>query len=65
MRLEPRLPEPHLPRVAFLREREHAEKREPPAHEASPARLNDSEREALLLNIDVSLRVHARAQLFS
>jgi hypothetical protein len=35
------------------------------ANEPSPARLNDSEREALLLNIDVSLRVHARPQLFS
>jgi transcriptional regulator EpsA len=33
--------------------------------EASPARLNESEREALLLNIDVSLRVHTRPQLFS
>src|SRR5881394_3334511 len=35
------------------------------ANDASPARLNDSEREALLLNIDVSLRVHTRPQLFS
>ena len=35
------------------------------ANEGSPARLNDSEREALLLNIDVSLRVHTRPQLFS
>jgi transcriptional regulator EpsA len=35
------------------------------ANEASPARLNDSERESLLLNIDVSLRVHTRPQLFS
>jgi len=35
------------------------------ANESSPARLNDSEREALLLNIDVSLRVHTRPQLFS
>ncbi len=34
------------------------------ANEAGP-RLNDSEREALLLNIDVSLRVHTRPQLFS
>jgi transcriptional regulator EpsA len=31
----------------------------------SPAHLNDSEREALLLNLDVSLRVSARPQLFS
>lgn len=37
----------------------------PDAANESPARLNDSEREALLLNIDVSLRVHARPQLFS
>jgi transcriptional regulator EpsA len=35
------------------------------ANEPSPARLNDSEREALMLNIDVSLRVHTRPQLFS
>ncbi|HEX5129386.1 MAG TPA: XrtB/PEP-CTERM-associated transcriptional regulator EpsA [Usitatibacter sp.] len=35
------------------------------ANEPSQARLNDSEREALLLNIDVSLRVHTRPQLFS
>ena len=35
------------------------------ANEGSPARLNESEREALLLNIDVSLRVHTRPQLFS
>lgn len=35
------------------------------ANEPSAVRLNDSEREALLLNIDVSLRVHTRPQLFS
>jgi transcriptional regulator EpsA len=35
------------------------------ANEGAPARLNESEREALLLNIDVSLRVHTRPQLFS
>jgi len=34
------------------------------ANEGGP-RFNDSEREALLLNIDVSLRVHTRPQLFS
>jgi transcriptional regulator EpsA len=33
--------------------------------ESSPANLNDSEREALLLNLDVSLRVSTRPQLFS
>src|SRR5262249_35168458 len=36
----------------------------PPPPESLPARLNEPEREALLLNVDVSLRVHARAQLF-
>ena len=35
------------------------------ANEGSPSRLNDSERESLLLNIDVSLRVHTRPQFFS
>jgi transcriptional regulator EpsA len=35
------------------------------ANEPSQARLNDSEREALMLNVDVSLRVHTRPQLFS
>jgi transcriptional regulator EpsA len=39
--------------------------REPAQYEQTPARLNDSEREALLLNMDVALRVHTRAQLFS
>ncbi len=32
---------------------------------SSQARLNDSQRESLFLNIDVSLRVHTRPQLFS
>jgi transcriptional regulator EpsA len=35
------------------------------ANESSPARLNEDQRESLLLNIDVSLRVHTRPQLFS
>jgi len=35
------------------------------ANESSPSRLTESDREALLLNIDVSLRVHTRPQLFS
>jgi transcriptional regulator EpsA len=39
--------------------------REPTQYGQTPARLNDSEREALLLNIDVSLRVHTRPQVFS
>ena len=33
--------------------------------DSSPATLNDSDREALLLNLDVSLRVSTRPQLFS
>jgi transcriptional regulator EpsA len=36
-----------------------------PLQDTSPAHLNDSEREALLLNLDLSLRVTARPQLFS
>jgi transcriptional regulator EpsA len=35
------------------------------SQEGAPAHLNDSEREALLLNLDVSLRVSSRPQLFS
>jgi len=35
------------------------------ANEPSQAQLNDSEREALMLSIDMSLRVHTRPQLFS
>ncbi len=41
------------------------ERREPAQYGQSPARLNDSERESLLLNIDASLRVHTRPQFFS
>jgi len=33
--------------------------------DSAPAHLNDSEREALLLNLDVSLRVSSRPQFFS
>src|SRR5712692_1380654 len=44
--------------------RDSAQPEESAPYEASPARLNDSEREALLLNIDVSLRVHTRPQFF-
>ena len=33
-------------------------------HDSSPIHLNDSEREALLINLDVSLRVNSRPQLF-
>lgn len=67
MRLVSRQPEPRPPQgQPFPENRAEAD---PPVDAAnenpSPARLNDSEREALLLNIDVSLRVHTRPQLFS
>src|SRR6476469_8498927 len=68
MRIEPRPPEPRLPKAQFHDDLSHGddvEPREPSQYEQTPARLNDSEREALLLNIDVSLRVHTRPQLFS
>jgi transcriptional regulator EpsA len=38
---------------------------EPARDEQTPDRLNESERETLLLNIDIALRVHTRGQLFS
>ena len=67
MRLVPRQPEPRIPRgiypphsdVSDIHDEQEA------ANQESPARLNESEREALLLNIDVSLRVHTRPQLFT
>src|SRR5438105_647976 len=72
MRMEPRppdagLPRPHAvpPKALNVPARDTLESGEPELNEGSPARLNDSEREALLLNIDVSLRVYARSQLFS
>src|SRR3989442_13818465 len=65
MRIEPRQPEPRIQAPPFSHEHDEGEMREPASYEGSPARLNDSEREALLLNIDVSLRVHTRPQLFS
>ena len=65
MRIEPRSSDPRLSRPPFPHVVESGEQaREPAAYEGSPVRLNDSEREALLLNMDVSLRVHTRAQLF-
>jgi transcriptional regulator EpsA len=66
MRLVSRQPEPRPPRGPFP-ESQPLEPESPDiaANESAPARLNDSEREALLLNIDVSLRVHTRPQLFS
>src|SRR3954464_11894666 len=70
MRLVPRPPEPRMPRGQFPQDNGDVQQHddvEPleAANQQSPARLNDSEREALLLNIDVSLRVHTRPQLFS
>jgi transcriptional regulator EpsA len=67
MRLVPRPPEPRLPRGQYPHESDVTDVHEPQeaANQESPARLNESEREALLLNIDVSLRVHTRPQLFS
>ena len=66
MRLVSRQPDPRPPQPAApFGEGREAEAPLDAANEASPARLNDSEREALLLNIDVSLRVHTRPQLFS
>ena len=66
MRLVSRQPEPRPPRGPFPDHNQvEGEMPESAANESAPARLNDSEREALLLNIDVSLRVHTRPQLFS
>jgi transcriptional regulator EpsA len=61
-----RQPEPRPPRGPFPENQQvEGELPDSAANESAPARLNDSEREALLLNIDVSLRVHTRPQLFS
>jgi transcriptional regulator EpsA len=66
MRLVSRQPEPRPPRGPFPESQElDGDSADLAANEGAPARLNDSEREALLLNIDVSLRVHTRPQLFS
>jgi len=70
MRLVPRQPEPRPPRGQYPHEHEAEQdlQRDTPEaanQEGTPARLNESEREALLLNVDVSLRVHTRPQLFS
>lgn len=65
MRLVSRQPEPRPPRGPFPENQLDGDLPESAANESAPARLNDSEREALLLNIDVSLRVHTRPQLFS
>ena len=68
MRIEPTPPQHRLPRAPFsdnVPTGNEPEAREASQYEQTPARLNDSEREALLLNMDVSLRVHTRPQLFS
>ncbi|HUJ00400.1 MAG TPA: XrtB/PEP-CTERM-associated transcriptional regulator EpsA [Usitatibacter sp.] len=67
MRLVTPQPDPRPPRGPFPSgaENDAHDSPEPANQEHVPARLNESEREALLLNIDVSLRVHARPQLFS
>jgi len=67
MRLVTPQPEPRPPRAPFPSAQPDAHDSSPEAanQENAPARLNESEREALLLNIDVSLRVHTRPQLFS
>jgi transcriptional regulator EpsA len=67
MRLVSRQPEPRPPHGPFPPDAEDTIHDHPEAanQESAPARLNESEREALLLNIDVSLRVHTRPQLFS
>lgn len=67
MRLVSRQPEPRPPQrgAPFSPSQVEGEGIDAANEGGSPARLNDSEREALLLNIDVSLRVHTRPQLFS
>ena len=67
MRLVPRQPEPRIPRGIYPPDSDASDihDAQEPANQEAPARLNESEREALLLNIDVSLRVHTRPQLFS
>jgi transcriptional regulator EpsA len=67
MRLVHRQPEPRPPRGSLPEGALDGDTQLPDiaANEGAPARLNDSERESLLLNIDVSLLVHTRPQLFS
>ena len=67
MRLTTPLPQPRnvpppMSGVEFDREPQDATA---DAVESSQAHLNDSEREALLLNLDLGLRVNTRPQLFS
>jgi transcriptional regulator EpsA len=63
MRLVHRQPETRPPHGSLPEGQPQVETPAIAANEA-PARLNESERESLLLNIDVSLRVHTRPQLF-
>lgn len=66
MRIEPIPPDFRPALVQFANDaRQDGNMREPAPYGETAARLNDSEREALLLNIDVSLRVHTRPQVFS
>jgi len=65
MRLVHRQPEPRPPRGSLPEGTLEGVTPDIAANEGAPARLNDSEREALLLNIDVSLRVYGRPHLFS
>lgn len=73
MRLVSPQPDPRPPRGRFPQDSLPTEepRQDSPTPQAAnesggtAARLNDSEREALLLNIDLSLRVYTRAQLFS
>jgi transcriptional regulator EpsA len=67
MRLTTPLTQPRTPPPMTGEEFEHEHLHEHHAEHAdtTPANLNDSEREALLLNLDLSLRVSARPQLFS
>ena len=59
--LQPRTIPPPIPDVEIDNDQDSA----PEAPESSHAHLNDSEREALLLNLDLALRVNTRPQLFS
>ena len=70
MRLVSQQTDPRPPRGPFPQDAlpgEHVREDSPTLSDGAgnAARLNDSEREALLVNIDMSLRVHTRAQLFS
>jgi len=59
--LQPRTIPPPIPDVEIDNDQDSA----PEAPESSHTHLNDSEREALLLNLDLALRVNTRPQLLS